>query len=121
MKKYVISIAGNDDDYVASLPAVPIDFEVDSQGNVEVKRKVNKRHFQLISIAVVASFTEHNRHPALNSAVPVILMNANHAFVAIYDCQLDIFLRSTPLIFKPNATEINKEASLVLWLAINHR
>lgn len=95
-----------------------------SQGDstcIEAKRKIVPSNVsQVVAATIVASFTENNIHKTLPSAIPSILINEKHAFIIIYDCQLDILLVSSPIVFKEGDT-IKENEAFILWVAINHR
>ena len=44
---------------------------------------------KLAATCVTASFTEHHRHPELNSLVPTILMDKSGFRICLYDCEAD--------------------------------
>ena len=77
------------------------------------------KHFpQVVSVCVVSSFIEANRHA--NSMVPCILIDLRKFFVCYYDCENDLLLisQSIPLL---NGDRLSQSAILFLWLTINHR
>ncbi len=58
------------------------------------ERLWKKKLPQVVSMAIVHSFTEHNNHPKLNSMVPVIFMDGTDVQIVLYDCVQDVLLLS---------------------------
>ena len=77
---------------------------------------------QLVKAAVVSSFTESYLHPNLNPMVPVILVNAQHARVCLYDARKDILLISEAFQWlDSHTTTLCKPGITLPWAMLNHR
>ncbi len=77
-----------------------IDKNEDSDGDsvlVEGKLSISGvKHFpQAVATLVTHSFTEFHKHGALNSMVPLILLNNTSFVILLYDCKQDVLLYNT--------------------------
>ena len=65
---------------------------------------------QLIATTVVASFTEHNLHPELNTLIPVVMICMPKPQMCFYDC------KDEPFVWLDHDKNLNKVATLLLWM-----
>lgn len=98
--------------------------ETDScSSNVEFKLRL-KLLSQMVGIAVVGAFTEHNLHPQQNPLIPTLVINSSTVMIVLYDCKNDILLISEKVdLFSDDGphNKVKKSVLLFIWLFINHR
>lgn len=89
---------------------------------IEGKQDVGEKFMpQLISTAVISSFTEHNLHKSLNPLLPVVMLNCSKLRICMYDCIYDILLLSDYIEIRRDSHNISKFGLVLLWLLLNHR
>ncbi len=95
--------------------------ETDAASVILETKRSTKKMSQIIGLSVVSSFTEKKLHPSDNPLVPTILVNCRSVRVILYDCMEDVLLVSDKVNLLDYKGQMLADATLFLWLFLNHR